>query len=344
MPPLSNFGRKRDSPAVSASIRTASPVPIECRTVRAGEAENALRLLLAGTDSRASDEQLQGFLAVAKQRGLDLNTLWIAAQRNCPLWAFLPVVSPGRTMLLLSPPRLPPSPPGEAMASLLNTICAAYRVQGVDLAQMLLDPDETSLLHFYAQLGFVELAQLIYLQRPVRRFSALAPMDRNLQVVTYSSQTHRLFVQAISASYEDSLDCPALNGLRSMEDVLAGHQASGEFDPALWFLLMENDRPCGVLLLSRTVTSAALELVYLGLAREARGRGFGDVLMNLALLSVSRQNRSELTLAVDSRNAPALKLYHRHGLKRIGSRAALIRDLRTDPPDPQPIAQHVAQP
>jgi ribosomal protein S18 acetylase RimI-like enzyme len=50
--------------------------------------------------------------------------------------------------------------------------------------------------------------------------------------------------------------------------------------------------------------------------------------MNLALVTVARQNRSELTLAVDSRNEPALKLYHRHGLRRIASRMAMIRDLR----------------
>jgi len=38
---------------------------------------------------------------------------------------------------------------------------------------------------------------------------------------------------------------------------------------------------------------------------------------------------TELTLAVDSRNAPAMKLYFRHGLKRVGSRSAMIRDLRS---------------
>src|SRR3712207_8951894 len=40
--------------------------------------------------------------------------------------------------------------------------------------------------------------------------------------------------------FRSSLDCPALNGVRDMEDVLAGHKASGEFDPALWFLLSED--------------------------------------------------------------------------------------------------------
>ena len=36
-----------------------------------------------------------------------------------------------------------------------------------------------------------------------------------------------------------------------------------------------------------------------------------------------------LTLAVDSRNAPALKLYYRHGMQQIGAKTAMLRDLRS---------------
>ena len=82
------------------------------------------------------------------------------------------------------------------------------------------------------------------------------------------------------------------------------------------------------MLLSGSGHGDALELVYLGLVPEARGRGWGDRLIQLAMVTVARQNKSTLTLAVDSRNIPALKLYQRHGLSRIGSRRALIRDLR----------------
>jgi ribosomal protein S18 acetylase RimI-like enzyme len=39
--------------------------------------------------------------------------------------------------------------------------------------------------------------------------------------------------------------------------------------------------------------------------------------------------RARFTLAVDSINVPALKLYYRHGFNRIGSKLALMRDLRS---------------
>ena len=151
-----------------------------------------------------------------------------------------------------------------------------------------------------------------------------------MEIENYSARTHQLFQQTIARSYEQSLDCPGLSGMRKMEDVMAGHKGTGEFDPSLWFLLMENYEPLGVLLLGPAVHADALELVYLGLTPAARGRGLGDLLMNLALLSVVRQNRAELTLAVDSRNVPAMRLYFRHGLRRIGSRTALVRQLGAD--------------
>ena len=45
-----------------------------------------------------------------------------------------------------------------------------------------------------------------------------------------------------------------------------------------------------------------------------------------------------LSLAVDAGNAPALKLYFRHGLRRVGARLALIRDLRSLPDSAEPPA------
>jgi len=86
--------------------------------------------------------------------------------------------------------------------------------------------------------------------------------------------------------------------------------------------------PLGVLLLARAPRTNALELVYLGLAPAARGRGLGDLAMRHALAVVAREGAGQLSLAVDANNAPALKLYYRHGLKRMTSRIAMIRDLR----------------
>jgi ribosomal protein S18 acetylase RimI-like enzyme len=125
------------------------------------------------------------------------------------------------------------------------------------------------------------------------------------------------------------LDCPALAGQRDIEDVVAGHRAAGEFRPELWFLLMgEGEEALGVALVAPAPPTDATELVYLGLTPAARGRGLGDVLMRQALHATHAHGLSRLTLAVDAGNGPALKLYYRHGLRRVHAKVAMMRDLR----------------
>jgi ribosomal protein S18 acetylase RimI-like enzyme len=97
-------------------------------------------------------------------------------------------------------------------------------------------------------------------------------------------------------------------------------------------LLCEGDAPrgtpLGALLLSRAAPADTLELVYLGLTPAARGRGLGDVMMRRALASVAADGATRLSLAVDSDNVPALKLYYRHGMQRVGAKLALMRQLQ----------------
>jgi hypothetical protein len=52
-----------------------------------------------------------------------------------------------------------------------------------------------------------------------------------------------------------------------------------------------------------------------------------QTLLRQALAMTAQQKRSRLTLAVDSRNIPALKLYYRGGLSRLAAKNALMRGL-----------------
>jgi hypothetical protein len=49
--------------------------------------------------------------------------------------------------------------------------------------------------------------------------------------------------------------------------------------------------------------------------------------MRQALSVVAGRKLPRLCLAVDSLNTPALKLYYRHGMSRIASKIAMLRDL-----------------
>jgi mycothiol synthase len=322
MPRLSNFLWSRD--------REPDANPIICRPVEKDQIELALRLLLCRPEGLANDQTVLEFLAFASERKIDIRQMWIALAGGEIAWVLLPITNPGRTMLLFTPAHIPQPICIPAAEKLTDALCAHWHDHGMLLAQLLLDPLDVSVCDMYRKSGFELLAELIYLQRTVRKPPPVE-LPAGFSLIHYSDETHDAFADAIQRSYEGSLDCPSLNGRRDIEDVIAGHKSTGVFDPSLWHLLREGSEPRGVLILSPSQYADALELVYLGLTPPARGRGLGDLMMQLAMHTVAQQQRSDLTLAVDSHNQPAMNLYFRHGLKRIGSRLAMLRDLRSSP-------------
>ncbi len=289
---------------------------------------SALRLVLA-TDGRVADEaQAVDFMRFTARRGISLNDVWVVPDVSGRrlLWSALPMVSPGRTMLLFGSPASVSDP--AALAAGVDAVCDHHGARGVQLAQALLDPADLATAAAYAGRRFAPVAELLYLQRSVRRSAAVPPTPAGFAVAPYSADSHAAFAAAIVASYQDSLDCPPLNGVRDIEDVIAGHKATGEFDPGDWTLLSDADgHPLGVLLLAANTTGDGMELVYLGLAPAARGLGLGGFLMKLAEARSAHRKAKHLSLAVDAANLPAVDLYHRHGFQQIASKRALMRDL-----------------
>lgn len=317
---LSNFLGRGDGPEPAGRA--------EFRPARVEEIHAALAMILGSGPSPAGQEHVLDFLQFASSRGIDVNGLWVMASGDRPLWAILPILNPGRTALLLAPPR---RPEGLEVAELFEEVCEDLSRRDVQLAQSLIDPSDVAGRALVESLGFKQMAELLYLQVAVARSITATEPPESFWWQTYSPATHELFERAILESYQQSLDCPLLNGLREIGDVVAGHQASGEFNPRFWFVLSERDMPRGVVLLNRVPRTDTAELVYFGLVPSARRRGLGDFMMRQALWAAREMNLSRLTLAVDSNNAPALRLYYRHGMQRIGSKVALMKDLRKMP-------------
>lgn len=289
-----------------------------------------MRLILGDAGRPADEGTVIDFVRFALHREIALGDLWVAEHAGRVAWAILPIVSPGRTMLLLTPGGPPRNDRHGAAAALVEAVCRHFLARGVALAQVLLDPEDAAARQVYLGRSFRLMAELLYLQAEVRRTCTASPVLAGLDWITYSPGEHATFASTIAESYRDSLDCPALNGVRDIEDVIAGHKSSSDFDPRWWFVLREQGVPRAVLLLNRTPPTGTAELVYLGLVPAARGRGLGDLVMRHALHQVACHGPCTLALAVDSANVPALRLYHRHGLRRIGSKLALMRQLRPE--------------
>jgi GNAT superfamily N-acetyltransferase len=325
----------RSAPGHPAGSPAGSPPPVSYRPAAPDELTAALSLVLGSASHAADATHVLEFAQFAQHRGIDLSATWVADVGGNFAWAVLPVVSPGRTMLLLGPASAPANSVGRQIAGgLVDAVCGHFARGDVQLAQVLLDPADDAARRLHESHAFRPVAQLIYLQAAPRRKAPPPPLPPGMRWVGYGPDTHALFGRTITQTYHQSLDCPRLNGVRDIEDVLAGHKATGAFDPRLWALLCEGEAPLGALLLARAAPADMVELVYLGLTPAARGRGLGDVLMRQALASTASAGAARLSLAVDADNAPALKLYYRHGMQRVGAKLALMRrlDERADAP------------
>jgi ribosomal protein S18 acetylase RimI-like enzyme len=237
------------------------------------------------------------------------------------------VPSPGRTALIFAPNMREHPGAAGASAACVKQALEDAAAAGVVLVQAMIEPGDAVGQQAFESAGLWLLAKLQYMERRPPLMVPTVTLPAGVKLEPYSAGTHDLFKETIQESYRDTLDCPALSGLRDMEDVVAGHKAVGPFDPQLWSLIVEHNRPLGVMLLADVVARNALELVYLGLVPAARGRGLGRALMNRVLAISARRGFALASCAVDAGNEPAVRLYKRCGFTRVAERSAMIKKL-----------------
>lgn len=290
---------------------------------------SALALVLGGhrVVSDAIREQIAHLVSLSERQKLRLGPL-VGAYSGLSLEsASLAIESPGRTALVYTPPHHLSTSESSALGDALTAVGRHLRVRGVTLVQGLLPPEDRQRPPIFTASGYRFLAELIYMERGLAEKAPKFMAPRRLRFVTYGGGRRGLFLEALEASYRQSLDCPGLTGLRRSVDVLAGHMATGEYEPEGWFLAMMDGVPAGVLLTARTPNRRMLEIVYMGVAVEARGRGVGNGLMQRALAYAGTRGVDVVTLAVDSINEPARRLYARWGFHETARRRAWIRAL-----------------
>lgn len=296
--------------------------------VGAGRADSQV---LAGLDS------LRAYLAGLNR---DDYSLWWARDAKAALAAALLVRSPGRTGTILNSSTDYGMIPQDALAQLLETMTRLVLGPDLVLVQSLLWPYSAGDARAYEAAGYSLLAELIYMRLMLRgRTIPPAIAEVPLEFLRYAPQTHSLFAGTILASYQDSLDCPALEGLRGIDDILAGHKASGLFRPDLWIVAVSAGQPAGVLLLNENIASSALEVSYVGVTKAFRGKGLGRALLAKAAELAVSERLSTISLAVDARNHYAMRLYERTGFVEYARRLAYMRTWRSAEPAATPLVQ-----
>ncbi len=288
--------------------------------------EAALHVALGVSPSAdgSSARQVASLRAAAHRQTLSLELVFGAFLGNRLVGACVALEPPGAAALVYVNPDQPDGPGRDATLTALWALQQAAWTRSIKLLEVLVDPAASNSASLVRDAGFTYVTELLYLQRqcPGREWSA--PGDPDLCWVGYSDVQAQVFRRALEATYIQSLDCPELTGIRSTGEILAGHKATGIFDPSLWWVATRQGIPVGVLLLNRVTSQPALEVVYIGVSQPARGTGVADALLARAVTLTERENARYLTLAVDVRNAPARRMYRRWSFRQVGVRAAWI--------------------
>lgn len=271
----------------------------------------------------------------ARRRKLSLEHCLVLASGKRIHAACLFLDSPGRTSsVLLSP--IGDNP--QLRSGLLELLRQAEReaiARNVQLLQGMVPPECAEEATLYDGAGFEQLATLLYMQNDLACLR-IEPPRRNLDWETYSPKTHAMFIQVVEGTYEGSLDCSSLNGVRRIEDIFASHQATGQYDPYYWRLGLSRGKPVGVILLACVEEQQTFEVVYMGCLPKYRSQGYGSSFLAHGVELACRRGVSALSLSVDEKNEPARRLYAAFGFEEVMRRDVWIKILQ--PPLPRPLS------
>jgi mycothiol synthase len=288
------------------------PPSFTVEPARPEELAAALRLVFQSLPDDVRSSRVVSALDLVRQGEIDPAGITVARTKTTLLGAMVSVLLPGASGLVW-PPGTIAGPARTAIEdALVRQACRRLRQGGAKVAQAILAPAEVPLAAPLLRNGFRHVTALWYMRRELGAAAAgddLLPSQQDLHFQDYAHGDRALFPQTLLRTYEGTLDCPELNGVRDIEEILEGHRRQGKHDPALWWLLFQQGNPVGILLLTEMQEWESLDISYLGVVPEARGRGLGRVLTAKALAEARRARLSLLTLAVDSRNLPAQKTY-----------------------------------
>lgn len=290
------------------------------RLARRDEARDALELLLAECAPADRPALIEGMAATLPETDGAVGGLFVAWDGQVLSGVGLGQVHAGRTGSVWRP-RFADSAPNELGAALTHLPAEWLTGCGLRLLQSLVTPADAAAARWLRQSGFSQLARLAYL---VWTGTEVVGNASGLRFTVPSAEQ---LADVMERSYVATLDCPALNGVRTHAEVLEGYREIGEYWPEAWLLAWRGEQPVGCLILADHPIANQCELVYMGLVPEARGKRLGRALVRQAQELIGKRRRARLVLAVDLDNRPAIQLYEKQGFQPWDERDVFVRIL-----------------
>lgn len=283
----------------------------------------ALWLATGGAASRMSPGRVAALLAAEKSGKISFDGLLVARRGERIVAAVWIQRQAGNLGTCWGPGRITAESP-EICTELLEIGVRWAATQGCRIIQSILEVAPTPIEEDLSHANFRPLAELEYLSGLAERFPTGPPSGR-IGLVAYRPEFREQLEKIIQATYRESLDCPELDDLRSIDDVLAGYRAAGDLGEAGWYFVRHEQQIVGCLILAYHQEINQAELVYCGLTPTARGLGLGVELTREALWWANERGADQLVLAVDRRNTPAIQTYVRSGLLTTDHKRLWVR-------------------
>ncbi|MCK5113375.1 MAG: GNAT family N-acetyltransferase [Phycisphaerae bacterium] len=301
-------------------MKSISPVPTR-------KVPHALRHIICGTETDSGgDVHVESLRKLLKGTPRKRKWLWYARNPKGQIRsAAMVLVSKGSVPFLYHSPADGSEVHFESLVELLREISSAVLNREHCMVQRFVPenehPDASALL----AAGFEELVELVYMVLTLGDDPFVIPAAKGYEFVSYENICEGELEATIQQTYHGSQDCPRLVGVRPMPDIIESHKTTGLFTPQWWWVLRFEGKPAGCILLNRTEKSYEAEVIYLGVAPEFRGKTLGELMLKHGIASARSDGIKRMTLAVDSRNTVAVKLYEQFGFRKAFSRYAYAR-------------------
>lgn len=300
---------------------------IKIQPVAARNREHAIRFVAAGSrQDAAALARAAALRTAADKAGTGGTAIWWARRRGRCVAAAMVIDRPGRTGMLFRSPTDAPGVEARALADVERAVTEEALGRGMVLVQAFVPADAQGDREVLEAAGFEFLVQLVYMRLSLSDRPAAQPTGPRLRARRYGEYEESELAELIAATYEGSLDCPPLCGVRRMEDVLAAHKDSGVFRPQSWWVFDCDGRTAGCALVNGgRGASSAVELVYLGVRPSFRGRGLGRRMLAHAVGEASGSGAAAMKLAVDARNTYAMGMYEAAGFREVDRVTVMAR-------------------
>lgn len=291
---------------------------VEFRPARPDEWPAALECLF-GYVAPAHRGVLIAHAAAALRRGeMPSDGFWIGFQAGRVLAAVIASIEPGRVGQLTRPGVATEVAAEHALRLEDGVVAAAVdwlARQGVSLVHALLPDRDPSRDAALARGGFFQPTSLRRYQKGLADRPGIADAEA-LEFHRYGPANADVFVATLTQTYHETRDIPELDRRRHEGDVLNGYRTCGDSSDWEWWLVTApSEGPVGVVVVAEVSQAATWELLYLGLIPKARGQRFGRSMVTWVLNQAHAAGMIAVTLSVDTRNEPALRLYESLGFQ-----------------------------